>query len=287
MSTKFERQIAFGAAHVLPRRYRNTHNLPHWHREHELILVTKGTLVLTVNGESFPLADGACALLCNEEVHNIRSDPDAVAVIVKLDPEYFDRLTGKRALLSPVLSHDYGLPAALDALFSELKPETEFGGIVADAIMTRHLAEILRGEPSTERPAVHRHTEENHKRLLDRISTDYAYVTFEDAAEFMHFSRPYFSKYFYTQTGMTFTRYLATVRISRACELVQEGHLTVTEISRRCGFNTIRSFNRVFRELTGYTPSTLPKDFRFIGGPKEYADRGFDPTLSSTEVLEG
>ena len=55
---------------------------------------------------------------------------------------------------------------------------------------------------------------------------------------------------------------------------------------KACGFNTIRNFNRVFKELTGYTPRTLPKDYRFIRSLKEYKDNGFDPTLHGSEILE-
>lgn len=102
----------------------------------------------------------------------------------------------------------------------------------------------------------------------------------------MHFSRPYFSKYFVTHTGMTFSHYLNTVRVAHAAELLREEKHTVTEISGLCGFNTIRNFNRVFRDLTGYTPSNLPKDYTFTYLLKEYADSGFDPTLAGTEVLE-
>ena len=96
----------------------------------------------------------------------------------------------------------------------------------------------------------------------------------------------HFSEFFCARTGASFTYYLNTVKIAAATEQVAEGKSSITEISKACGFNTIRNFNRVFKELTGYTPSTLPKDYRFIRDLREYGDNGFDPTLHGSEILE-
>lgn len=36
--------------------------------------------------------------------------------------------------------------------------------------------------------------------------------------------------------------------------MLKEDILSVTEISMRCGFDTIRHFNRVFKDITGMAP---------------------------------
>ena len=51
-------------------------------------------------------------------------------------------------------------------------------------------------------------------------------------------------------------------------------------------FNTIRNFNRVFKEMTGYTPGTLPRDYSFACNLHRNGEGGFDPTLGCTVVLE-
>lgn len=70
-----------------------------------------------------------------------------------------------------------------------------------------------------------------------------------------------------------------------AVEKIKEGDKTMTEISRSCGFNTIRNFNRVFKDFTGYSPKNLPKSYRFVQDMREYTDKGFDPTLAVTSVV--
>ena len=58
----------------------------------------------------------------------------------------------------------------------------------------------------------------------------------------------------------------------------------MTEISIACGFGTIRNFNRVFKEFTGYSPKKLPENYVFYNF-KDNDKKDFDPTLNCTVVL--
>ncbi len=286
MKTKLEKRILFEKCHVFPCKYKNLNNIPHWHREHELIFVESGSVIVMCDGNLFTLKEGMGAFLHSRAVHSISSEPNAVTFVAKADADYFDRLFGEVRLCSPLLSSDHDLAHAAETLLAEWKKKDEYSGILSDSMVTALLAHIFRKEATEDLPAVTGSSAERYRELLTRIARDYADITFEDAAQSMHFSRPYFSKYFLEHTGMSFTRYLNTVRISRAVELLGEERLSITEISRECGFNTIRNFNRVFRELTGYTPKHLPKDFRPDHAVRDERDSGFDPTLSSTVILE-
>ena len=285
MKTKFEKRISFEKAHVFLRKYRNLRNIPHWHREHELVFVERGVAEVTCGGSFFTLQTGEAAFLHSEEIHSISAEVQAVVTVVKFDTEHLHRIVGNKHLCAPQLTGQYDLAAQLEELRREQLPGLEYGGIVADSIATRLMAQIFRTEASELRTLARNDTAEKYKELLERINTDYAYMTFRDAAELMHFSKPYFSKYFYQSTGMTFSRYLNMVRVSAAAELIRRKEKSITEIAGCCGFNTIRNFNRVFKELTSYAPGSLPEDYDVTSDLREYADNGFDPTLGCTEIL--
>lgn len=286
MRTKLEKKVLFDKAHVFPCKYKNLTNIPHWHTEYELIFVESGRIAVTADGNLFTLTEGMAVFLHQGAIHSITSHPGAVSVVLKIDGSYLESLFGSVRLVSPLLSDSYDLPTHIEELFEESAKQDEYSGVLADTIACHLIAHILRSEPSEPlRSEDHASSTERYKLLLERISQNYAYITFEDAADFMHFSRPYFSKYFQERTGMTFTRYLNMIRISFAVEGIKRGEQTVTEISQSCGFNTIRNFNRVFKEYTGYTPGQLPKSYRFIADLRDYTDNGFDPTLTVTSVL--
>lgn len=124
-----------------------------------------------------------------------------------------------------------------------------------------------------------------YKKLLRLISERFADITFDEAAEIMCFSKPYFSKYFRRMSGMTFSEYLNIVRVSEAVKMLSKGGMSAGETAVAAGFGTIRSFNRVFKQYTGFTPRELPDDFVFIGEDRGTDSDGFDPTLPISKIL--
>ena len=110
--------------------------------------------------------------------------------------------------------------------------------------------------------------------------------TFEEAADFMHMSPAYFSRYFKKMTGLTFSSYLNVLRVDRAVELLAGGEdITMADLMARCGFNTLRNFNRVFKAVTGYAPTSLPAGFSLDRRVLLSQGSTFDPTLDTSVVL--
>ena len=66
----------------------------------------------------------------------------------------------------------------------------------------------------------------------------------------------YFCKLFKKSTGLTFTDYLARVRIEKAKGLLLDPDRRVSEIAYDVGFQSLTHFNRVFHKLTGQSPTS-------------------------------
>ncbi len=69
----------------------------------------------------------------------------------------------------------------------------------------------------------------------------------------------YLSRIFKRITGMSFTEYINGVRVKEAKNLLLKTNLTVSEISEAAGYKSCTHFGRVFKELTGITPSGYKK----------------------------
>jgi YesN/AraC family two-component response regulator len=83
-------------------------------------------------------------------------------------------------------------------------------------------------------------------------------VGLDEIARTMHVSTFYFCKMFKKATGLTFTDYLGRIRVEKAKNLLLNPHLRVSEIAYTVGFQSLTHFNRMFRKLTGESPT----DFR-------------------------
>lgn len=129
---------------------------------------------------------------------------------------------------------------------------------------------------------------ENYKNLLGEIEEKSSYITFEEAADFMGLSKPYFSRFFKNVSGMTFSQYLNIIRLEKAIDLLNHNteRLSVTDIASLCGFDTIRHFNRVFRELTGFSPRELPENYVLTSQSVKSMVKNFNPTLPSSRLLD-
>ena len=83
-------------------------------------------------------------------------------------------------------------------------------------------------------------------------------VRLSAAAQVVHLSQGAFSRFFRLHTGKTFPRFVNELRIGRACTLLMEGDLNITETAFACGFTNLSNFNRQFLSLKGLSP----RDFR-------------------------
>ena len=95
------------------------------------------------------------------------------------------------------------------------------------------------------------------RRFVDeRIGED---LSIEGVAAVAALAPTSFGRYFRQRTGMTFRSWLARYRVRRACRMLRESDTPVNEVGRAVGFRCSRSFRRVFRNLTGASPSQYRK----------------------------
>ena len=52
-----------------------------------------------------------------------------------------------------------------------------------------------------------------------------------------------------------FISYLNNLRIQYACELIQNGNMNLSEISIACGYSDYSYFSKVFKKITGHSPT--------------------------------
>jgi transcriptional regulator GlxA family with amidase domain len=79
----------------------------------------------------------------------------------------------------------------------------------------------------------------------------------ERLAEVSGVSTAHFARSFKQAFGVPPHRYLLTRRIERATALLRDTELPITEIAFQTGWESLGTFGRVFRDVTGASPSTV------------------------------
>lgn len=72
----------------------------------------------------------------------------------------------------------------------------------------------------------------------------------------VNMSAYYFCKMFKQATGLTFTEYLARVRVEKVKNLLLNPHKRISEAAFEAGFQSLSQFNRVFRKVAGESPTS-------------------------------
>ncbi|MFD0698068.1 helix-turn-helix transcriptional regulator [Paenibacillus sp. GCM10027628] len=80
-------------------------------------------------------------------------------------------------------------------------------------------------------------------------------ITLELVASKLSITGGYLSTYFKEKTGTNFVDFVNEFRIKQAMNLLLQQEMKIQDIAEAVGYQTMRSFNRTFKNLTGVTPS--------------------------------
>ena len=71
-----------------------------------------------------------------------------------------------------------------------------------------------------------------------------------------------FCRYFKKHTGKTYVNFLNEVRINEACKrLMENTYGNIANVAYKCGFNSVVSFNRLFKNVTAKTPKEFARAY--------------------------
>ncbi|HVS51330.1 MAG TPA: helix-turn-helix domain-containing protein [Opitutaceae bacterium] len=135
-------------------------------------------------------------------------------------------------------------------------------------IFAQHLAalsnQLMVQEAAAESPAVAKARAYIAEHQADELSLT-------QVAQAVNMSAFYFCKTFKKATGMTFTDYLARVRVEKVKNILLNPHKRVSEAAYEAGFQSLSQFNRVFRRIAGESPSVYRDRLHGPGTPNGLA----------------
>lgn len=80
-------------------------------------------------------------------------------------------------------------------------------------------------------------------------------ITLTDVSAVAGLERKYFSVYFRSKVGISFTAWVRLLRIDRAKELMESRELSILRLASASGFRDVRAFERAFKRILGIPPA--------------------------------
>ena len=87
-------------------------------------------------------------------------------------------------------------------------------------------------------------------------------ITLKELSEISCMTPNSFCRYFKDRTGKTAFQFIREYRISRACQMIINTRKPLSQIYLDSGFNSLSSFNRVFKSIKGISSSEYKSKYQ-------------------------
>lgn len=254
----------------------------HWHSACEIIMPLRDNYTVICQNHQIILDQGDILWIGGGVLHEIlEPDNDGERLLVQYDPRVlneFIEFSAVRAMSAPaILVQKETMPKMhgqlQDLLLGVLKTEIDRGyfknvSIYADMMKFNAtlFSELLNDQAAKSKLIIANEKDDRQRWDAGHMSIIYSSCNYirshcheplslDRVAEYTGFSKFYFSRLFKNYTQMSFLEYLNRCRISEAEKMLADTEKTVTEIAMDCGFNSISTFNRVFKMANNCTPA--------------------------------
>ena len=238
----------------------NWFNIQHSHDFCEILYVAGGAGEAILEGKKLRLAPGDLVVVNPGTLHEERSDAKAPLRLIFLAIRDFAVPGLPAGCLSQekyrVLScgeYRYKMDIYLRELLQETSSQIEFYQEISQGLVSALLVlvmRLIRINPEDE--AALSQECQKIKEYLDQNFT--SPITLDSLSETVYISKHYLSHLFKEQTGVSPIKYLTSKRMEKACELLSETELPVSEVSKAVGYENPLYFSQVFKRIYGISP---------------------------------
>ncbi|OAB47598.1 AraC family transcriptional regulator [Paenibacillus antarcticus] len=243
----------------------------HYHDAYEILYLISGELYYYIENQSYQIVSGSLLLIRMSDAHKLLNPNGAIfeRVTLLFQEEYICELLAGESDFDPLISFRYGssvvrlrgseqgfVEAIFDKMIVEQATKLPETNLYLKIILIELLIFIQRKRSSGQ------HAQLSTDKVHQQISRVVHYInhhfdqrlTLEDISNRFYLSTSHLSRSFKESTGFTFIEYVNNVRVKRACYLLKESKLSVTEIAERVGFESSTHFGRRFKSIVGHAP---------------------------------
>ena len=239
----------------------SVHVPPHLHEAMEIVYVTSGTLEFGVGTELYHMEEGDFAIVFPNVIHHYQAwgkgDDKAIYVLVDSSafPEYMSELQ-KFCPINPVI---YKKDLHID-IVNSMKALVEMknnNGMLIRAHVQMILAHVFSEMSMYEKSSLGR--DNIVYNVVEYVVKNFREeITLEKMARELGVGKYVLSRIFTNTFHCNFNKYVNGIRLNYAAAILENSNESITNLCLECGFESQRTFNRVFKERYRVTP----RDYR-------------------------
>ncbi len=244
----------------------------HWHTAIEIISPVENIYTIQIGKEKIVLQEDDILLIPAGILHKLIAPETGRRLIFLFDTNFLTGIRDMSSLMqsvSPYLlvrKEDYPavnakLHICLEKIDEEYQDEKPFCCATILAYIVQFLSILGRAQIKMDNKFADTTSSKRHEYIgkfmdicsyISEHSTED--LTVEDLAYMAGFSKFHFSRLFKEFTGVSCYEYLTGCRISLAQQFLTQAELPITDVAMQSGFNSLSTFNRIFKQKVGCTP---------------------------------
>lgn len=229
--------------------------IPHLHHHYEILVCTAGTLIATCCGKTETLWPGDMMIAFSNDIHSYTKTDHGKGVMLILKPGILPLISEKldrRRYDNFLLEENPRYAELAAAIMEEYQQDQDW--IVLYGYLNLLLGLVLKRLPHrTETRTVN---SDLFSEVLYYVAEHYTEcISLKSLSSQFGVDPCYLSRMFSTHFPDGFLRYLHELRVEHAKYLLQHTNMRISDILYQSGFMDQKTFNRVFLQLTGKTPS--------------------------------
>lgn len=253
--------------------------------DYELLYLTRGKLLITIEGEQYTLFPGEMVLFRPGKEHEFTNigEEEAWMPHIHFDPVFYegwenvpinfkplkDCTASEISYLRPDIlgSEGLGIPyiiritnhkEVLDILMTLIhnhEKKEPYYRLINKHLTLKILMLIIKGLQAQTQPSLSRH-QHNLENAANYIIKHYnEKIMLEDLAKLCCLSIYHFGRLFKARYHLTPTEYQMRYRIEKAKEMILYSPLSLSEIANKIGYGSVQSFSKAFKKIEGISPS--------------------------------
>ncbi len=241
----------------------------HDHSAVEILLTLEGSVTYNVGDQVYEIRKGEILIIPPDTVHSLTMGEGSSRYLFLFEPDAIMSMRDIKSL-AVYFSRPFHLCDGSDTqirirdLLLKTREAYEAREMLWNTVCHSYILRIytvlgqryLNGVRTKSADALRNMDPEVINAVMTYINNHYREsLTLEHVAAFAGFSRCYFSRSFKRQTGYSFKNYLCQKRLQVAADLLIRTDIPMRDVALESGFGSAATFNRVFRENKGCTPT--------------------------------
>lgn len=272
----------------------------HWQDSLEILFMLKGSIMLNVEAERYPLKQTEIEIINPDEVYSMEAiDEDNLLLIFQIDPMFFESYyedakdifyyTDTTNLGDQESEKYYRLKKLLAIILYEVISKLDdYEDVVEEKLLDAmyHLLNnfhyLFYDEESLKDDEIQL---ERYHRIMKYLSNNYMNkVSLKDIAKQEFLTSQYLSYKIKEVFGKGFNDYLNQIRVEESTKLLLDTDKSISEIAEDVGFSHVRYYNKHFKNHYNMTPLQYRKKYKVSDKELERSKRIENINLSEALI---